>query len=297
MDISIPPEIIIPLATELVSKAFGAFSTQLSKSQPEKEQEEATKKIFERAFQIMLEDFFKNIGETYRDHVADLLREFVQLPEVSSILVTSAINDERLPLDDLAIAFESLDYDPTTIDFDQIMQSLAKGLEIALDEEDAKPESPFHGRITRTLLRQIREEIRGLKKVTISPRLQRNDLLTRIQVANAELRNYPSLIGGIHAIVRPEIEEMLTWLRDDPQTGQLAMLHDRPGVGKTVVMVEILKRLEAENIPVLAIKADSLLNLQDETQLTNRLNLPLSVDVCVKFLAARKRFVLLVDQN
>ena len=114
--------------------------------------------------------------------------------------------------------------------------------------------------------------------------------------ANAELRNYPSLIGGKVEIQRGEVEQVTKWVNAHDPTQQLALLIDIPGSGKTVVMAQVLKRLEEAHKTVLAIKADYLSGIKKDSDLQERLKLPMSVEDCIQLLAAEDQVIVLVDQ-
>lgn len=128
-----------------------------------------------------------------------------------------------------------------------------------------------------------------------SPPATRKELLGVIHQASAELRGCSSEIAGIH-IDRVEVEEITKWaIEADPQK-RLGMLQDRPGGGKTVVMHDVLERLEADGVPVLAIKADWLSGIKTRNDLTGRLGLPATVEECAYVLATEDLFVVLLDQ-
>ncbi len=124
---------------------------------------------------------------------------------------------------------------------------------------------------------------------------RRRDLLGAIRTASSELRNCSQEIAGI-TIERIEVQEILDWLFEAPVEQHLGVLIDRPGGGKTVVMAMVLKALEERCIPVLAIKADALSNIQDGQALARRLELPGLVEDCMTVLSTDQVCVVLFDQ-
>ena len=127
------------------------------------------------------------------------------------------------------------------------------------------------------------------------PPASRDELLTAIHQASAELRAYPSDIAGIH-IERAEVAQIVEWaLKADPKE-RLGMLQDQPGGGKTVVMRGALESLEAAGAPVLAIKADTLSGIRTREDLAERLGLPALVEECARHLVAEGSFVVVLDQ-
>lgn len=127
------------------------------------------------------------------------------------------------------------------------------------------------------------------------PLATREELLIAIRKANAELRGIPNEIAGVH-IDRPEVAQILEWIKQTDSQERLGMVLDQAGSGKTVVMHDVLVRLENENIPVLAIKADFLSSIRTRRDLAQRLGLPDTVEACVDYLAAKGLFAVLLDQ-
>jgi len=127
------------------------------------------------------------------------------------------------------------------------------------------------------------------------PPASRDELLAAIRQAGAEVRAYPSEIAGIH-IERAEVGEIVEWALNAEPQHRLGMLLDQPGGGKTVVMRDVLERLDADGVPVLAIKADTLSGVKTRTDLADRLGLPAPVEECVRHLAAEGPLVILLDQ-
>ena len=121
------------------------------------------------------------------------------------------------------------------------------------------------------------------------------ELLTAIEKASAELRNWPCKIAGVH-LDRAEVQEIVKWALNADAKETLGMLLDQPGGGKTVIMRDVLSALETAKIPTLAIKADTLSGIRTRTDLADRLRLPADVEECVHLLVQRKRLVIIIDQ-
>jgi hypothetical protein len=127
------------------------------------------------------------------------------------------------------------------------------------------------------------------------PPASRSELLDAVRQASAELRTYPKKIANIH-IDRAEVTEIVQWVLTADPKERLGMLQDQPGGGKTVVMRDVLERLEAGRVAVLAIKADTLSGIKTSDALAKRLGLPTSVEECGRALASGGQFVVLLDQ-
>ena len=128
-----------------------------------------------------------------------------------------------------------------------------------------------------------------------SPPFSRPDLPAAIHRANADLRTCHNTIAGIH-LDRPEVDEIVAWAMGADANQRLGMLLDQPGGGKTVVMRDVLERLEAARVPLLAVKADNLSGVRTRSDLRDYLALSADVEECASQLAAEGTFVVLLDQ-
>lgn len=123
----------------------------------------------------------------------------------------------------------------------------------------------------------------------------RDDLLVAIEEANAELRGFPHKIADEH-LERVEVTEIVEWILEADPKEKLGIVLDQPGSGKTVIMRDVLVRLEDAKVPVLAIKADFLSGIKTADDLAGRLRLPAPVEACARHLATDGLFVVLLDQ-
>ena len=81
--------------------------------------------------------------------------------------------------------------------------------------------------------------------------------------------------SGSHHIVRPQTEQLYKWICSDlsglkPSRRIAALLGD-PGTGKTVIMADLVDKLEAADIPVIGLKADLLFDAT-ETDIDKAVN-------------------------
>jgi hypothetical protein len=84
-----------------------------------------------------------------------------------------------------------------------------------------------------------------------------NDVLRQLKEDSAILLHHPDGIGSMQfQVPRPEVEQLFRWLTSARDDKNLALLLDGAGLGKSVVLKRFLKRVEQDNIPYLAIKAD-----------------------------------------
>jgi hypothetical protein len=123
-------------------------------------------------------------------------------------------------------------------------------------------------------------------------------LRTSVRLCGAVLRQHKSTFGstGSH-LPRGVVEEIVAWARGTSDEKNAAVLLDSAGMGKTVVMRDVLGALEAANFTVLAIAADQQLSgVATHEDLREALGLPDRVETVVSRLAALGPVVVLVDQ-
>ena len=118
---------------------------------------------------------------------------------------------------------------------------------------------------------------------------------TILQQASGPLRVHKSDILGVH-ITRKEIDELEQWIKTTIRDHPVAFLLDVAGTGKSVILHDLLERLESKDIPVLAIKADSIKGVTSAATLKDRLNLPALPESLLAAAARNSIAVLIIDQ-
>lgn len=116
---------------------------------------------------------------------------------------------------------------------------------------------------------------------------------------NATLYQHKSTWGqtGAH-LKRAVITPICEWLASDVNLqNNVAMLIDQAGMGKTVVMQDILRHIEAIGGTILALKADQQLSgVMSPAELQEKLSLSHPIEEIVERLAKLDRVVVLIDQ-
>lgn len=121
------------------------------------------------------------------------------------------------------------------------------------------------------------------------------DIPTILRQASGSLRSYKCDIFDIH-IERDEAASLEQWIQEDHEEHTVAFLVDEAGSGKSVILHDLLERLERRAIPVLAIKGDLLSGVTDADSLQSALSLPASPESLLSAAVQHGRAVLLVDQ-
>jgi hypothetical protein len=145
--------------------------------------------------------------------------------------------------------------------------------------------------IDREMIRKVLEE-KGLYPL---PRISDEEAKAEFRQASAPLRLYRSDIRGVH-IERQETETLFEWIKTPSGDNRLAFLLDIAGSGKSVIMKDLLLKLEDEGTPVVAIKADVLGSIIDESQLQSALALSDSPEKLLSLASRDRKAVMLVDQ-
>jgi len=121
------------------------------------------------------------------------------------------------------------------------------------------------------------------------------DVATILRQASGSLRAYKSDILGVH-IPRGETEKLEQWIKTTTKDRPVAFLLDVAGTGKSVILHDLLERLESQDIPVLAIKADSLTGVTNAETLKAKLDLTASPKSLLATAAKNSIAVLIIDQ-
>lgn len=121
-----------------------------------------------------------------------------------------------------------------------------------------------------------------------------------IYEASSALRSYYSDIISGHHINRQETDILYGWLstpanpEEEPEN-RIAVLIAGAGFGKTVILHDLLVKLEEERIPVLGIKSDIVFDSSDST-IDKALNLGAPAASVIKEIALDRKVVVLIDQ-
>lgn len=125
-----------------------------------------------------------------------------------------------------------------------------------------------------------------------------DELSACVKVCGASLRQHRHTIGNTDFhLVRNEVATIVDWARQHDEEKNVAVLLDQAGMGKTVVLRDVLCALDEEGVAVLAVKADNqLTGVTSAAQLQDRLDLPASVEQVIMRLVSFKPVVVLIDQ-
>lgn len=123
--------------------------------------------------------------------------------------------------------------------------------------------------------------------------------LKSLEMASVGLETWKSDILDEH-FERDEVKEIFSWINEkaNKPKDRISVVVGNAGMGKSVVMSDILKKLEAQNIPVLGIKLDQL-NFNTSHELNDAVDLGEGrsiVSVYKELDKLYKKSVLLIDQ-
>lgn len=148
----------------------------------------------------------------------------------------------------------------------------------------------------------LAEPLRGylieMESVQFSRPLPIEDLRSAVWQCSSLLRHSKHTFAdtGVH-IPRSVVSEIVAWASASGPDKQVAMLLDRAGTGKSVVMRDVLHALDGDGVTTIAVKADlQLSGVSSSNDLATRLELPWHLDRIVQRLAEYGRVVVLIDQ-
>lgn len=149
---------------------------------------------------------------------------------------------------------------------------------------------------TQTIISLLKQVLNLIDLLQKAP--SQEEMIQQLHNANSQLRDYaPSDIPGVQiSIEREEVKQIFEWINSKDSSGKVLMVTDQPGGGKTVVLRDVLKRLESEHIPVLAIKSDYLSGIRTYDDLSARLRLEFAIEGCVRRFSGEGIFVIIIDQ-
>lgn len=189
----------------------------------------------------------------------------------------------------------------------------------AIERDRLRDWMPHTNRNPLELFRLLRDHIGGAARVkatftshqlrkallATSPDLQFDkvadidSLRMAIRACGALLRQHNHTITGTNIHIKQDVvSNIVQWLTEDSAGDKnISMLLDQAGMGKTVVLHDVLQELESQNVDVLAIKADQQFsNVIDLAEIQKRLDLPNPLVQIISRLAQLKPIVILIDQ-
>lgn len=153
-------------------------------------------------------------------------------------------------------------------------------------------------RIRRVVTAQtLQDDVRD--SITFTAPIDITDLRAAVAACGALLRQHKHTIAQTDQHIRRNVvADIIAWLRDTTSEQNVSMLLDQAGMGKTVVMRDVLEELEENGSPVLAIKVDQQLSgVTCADDLPAKLQIPETLERTVRRLTRHYGpVVVLIDQ-
>lgn len=144
----------------------------------------------------------------------------------------------------------------------------------------------------------LRESLQVHDGVSLGVPLDLEELSASVAACGNLLKQHKHTYSdtGQH-LEREVVDNIVGWALESPEENNMAVLLDAAGMGKTVVMRDVLRRLEDADTPVLALKADvQLSGISSREELQQRLDFPEPIERTVGRLSTLSRVVVLIDQ-
>lgn len=147
---------------------------------------------------------------------------------------------------------------------------------------------------------KVKEIISTQKEQTFQSEIPIQEISENIKAASHSLLGYTNFFYGIpdSHIERKETNQILGWIKEPLQEKEapLAILVGSPGIGKSVVLKDLLEKLEKEGILFIGIKAD-LYYTEDKADLEKKLGLFDSFEKLIRTIIANYgKAVVIIDQ-
>lgn len=140
----------------------------------------------------------------------------------------------------------------------------------------------------------------GVVKITHGEsKLTDAEILENFKLASVDLSSYTNTFQEKVHIDRIETTKLFDWITTESSDtdSNISLLVGNAGCGKSVIMKDLNERLNQHSIPVLAIKADRILNVNSIKEIEDELSLGYDIVSMYKTLLAKYPIcVLLIDQ-
>ncbi len=247
--------------------------------------------------------FVSDIPSQPLKNLADQARRSISLEEFEQTLNRQMREDSKQIIDRLGLSLQEIWQLMKTVDCKLLTEE-------NLQRHVSDYASDRYGDLTKyaLVLRELVENSAGshLSKDFVEKHLKSHglfklpgtlteDIAAILRRASGSLRVHKSDINGVH-IPRGETEKLEQWIKTTAEERPVAFLLDVAGTGKSVILHDLLERLESQDIPVLAIKADSLAGVTHAVTLKDQLDLPASPESLLAAAARNSIAVLIIDQ-
>jgi hypothetical protein len=147
---------------------------------------------------------------------------------------------------------------------------------------------------------QLRESLKSeLPDLLFATPTEIESLREAIQSSSSQLRQHRCTIANTEYHLRREtVDKIISWINSEISLDKnVSILLDQAGMGKSVVLHDVLCELENQGVDVLAIKADrQLANITQVSDISVSLNLPQPIEQLVSQLARLGPVTVIVDQ-
>lgn len=134
-------------------------------------------------------------------------------------------------------------------------------------------------------------------QISLKNQFSDDDLKAVIRDCTATIKQYKNTFGNTNCHIRRQItDEIIEWLCNSNSDERFSVLLDQAGMGKTVLVRDLVELLEKKEAPVLAIKADTISDIKSLDELHDVLGIPDRIKRVLGQLSLAGNVVLIIDQ-
>ncbi|XXJ20822.1 NACHT domain-containing protein [Desulfovibrio caledoniensis] len=274
------------------------------------------RKAAEKQVQTSIEFALKQFSMTHPELAASLFDSTFIETAKPELLILFKTRSERPRANELARLYrEQFSSDVTPEGLEEACEDFIRHIENAIENEPLFQQLMDSREISqgKEKLETIQEELRrGFQSIThtLSPatseirasasELDKNEILEKFGRRAADLLTWPQTLPSGDWIERPELDELFEFATNPIRKTKgenIAVLLGAPGCGKSALLARLGNQLQAQETPLLALKADCLPDRIDTaTSLEQYLDIPEPIETCLNSLTAKGNAVVLIDQ-
>jgi len=300
--------IALALGGAFFQEALGRGLDALLKS---KERKDAEKQV-----QTSIESALKEFSKVHPELAASLFDStFIEIAKPELLRLFETRNKRPRAKELAGLYSKQFSSEATPQGFEKACEDFIKNIESAIENEPLFQHIMDSREISQSkeTLEAVQKEMRqGFQSIsdtlalttgvdtTSTAEINEDLLLEKFGRRAADLLTWPQTLPSGDWIERPELDELFEFATTPilkTKGKNIAVLLGAPGCGKSAILARLGNQLQAQDTPLLALKADCLPDRIDTTRsLEQYLDLPEPIETCLNSLTDKGNTVVLIDQ-